>query len=70
VKIEELKKFQKKIKKDHDLSLALFKTGNGDAMYLAGLIADEGRITKKVLQGWVKKATWGSSAETKRNVAT
>jgi phage-related protein len=63
VKIEELKKLQKKIKKDHELALALYKTGNGDAMYLAGLIADEAKMTKKDLQNWVESATWAQISE-------
>lgn len=54
VKVGDLKKIQKKIKKDHDLSKALFKTGNGDAMYLAGLIADKDQITKDDLEEWVQ----------------
>lgn len=58
VNVEDLKKIQKKIKKDHSLSLELFKTGNSDAMYLAGLIADETKMTKKELNAWVKKASW------------
>ena len=41
VKVSDLKKLQKIIKKDYNLSLQLFDTGNYDAMYLAGLIADE-----------------------------
>lgn len=53
VKIEELKKYHKKIKKDYQLALDLFDTGIGDAMYLAGLIADEQKMTKKDLQRWV-----------------
>jgi 3-methyladenine DNA glycosylase AlkD len=57
VKIEELKKYQKKIKKDYALALALYETGNGDAMYLAGLIADETKMTKKDLDRWLKRAT-------------
>ena len=36
VKIEELKKFQKRIKKDYQLALDLYDTGIYDAMYLAG----------------------------------
>lgn len=56
VKVEDLKKIQKKIKKDYELALALFDTGNADAMYLAGLIADETRMTKKDLNRWVEKA--------------
>src|SRR5205085_2801398 len=39
VKISELKKIQKRAKKDHRLALDLYATGNYDAMYLAGLIA-------------------------------
>ncbi|MCG6194110.1 DNA alkylation repair protein [Leptospira sp. FAT2] len=56
VKVGDLKKIQKKVKKDNELSLQLYKTGNVDAMYLAGLIADEKRIQKKDLQSWVKNA--------------
>jgi 3-methyladenine DNA glycosylase AlkD len=58
VKIEELKKFQKRIKKDYQLALDLYATGVSDAMYLAGLIADDQRMTKKDLQRWVKAAYW------------
>src|SRR6185503_9822732 len=47
VPIGELKKFQKRIKKDYQLALDLYDTGNYDAMYLAGLIADDARMTKK-----------------------
>jgi len=58
VKVGDLKKIQKKIKKDHELSKALFNTGNGDAMYLAGLIADKDQITKDDLQHWVKNCNY------------
>jgi 3-methyladenine DNA glycosylase AlkD len=58
VKIEDLKKLQKAIKKDYTLALELFESGISDAMYLAGLIADETRMTKDDLQRWVKKAYW------------
>src|SRR5258706_16311458 len=57
VKIEELKKFQKRIKKDYQLALDLYDTGIYDAMYLAGLIADDLKMTKKDLQHWVNKST-------------
>ena len=59
VAISELKKFQKRIKKDYRLALELYDTGNYDAMYLAGLIADDARMTKKDLQRWVEKAYGG-----------
>jgi 3-methyladenine DNA glycosylase AlkD len=56
VKVEDLKVIQKRIKKDYGLAKELFSTGNADAMYLAGLIADEQKMTKKDLTAWVKEA--------------
>ena len=58
VKIANLKIIQKKVKKDYQLSKDLFETGISDAQYLAGLLADETKMTKKDLAGWVKKANW------------
>jgi len=58
VKIADLKKILKKTKKSHALSLELFNTGNSDAMYLAGLMADEKQISKAQLEDWVEKAYW------------
>src|SRR5438132_13447722 len=58
VKIEDLKKIQKRIKYDYQLALDLYDTGISDAMYLAGLIADDAKMTKKDLQGWVEGAYW------------
>lgn len=58
VKVQDLKKIQKKIKKNHKLSLELYATGNSDAMYLAGLIADEKQMTPDILNNWVKEAYW------------
>jgi 3-methyladenine DNA glycosylase AlkD len=56
VKVEDLKVIQKRIKKDYQLAKDLYATGNADAMYLAGLIADEDKMTKKDLSAWVKQA--------------
>jgi 3-methyladenine DNA glycosylase AlkD len=58
VKVEDLKKIQKKVKKDYVLSLELYDTGNSDAQYLAGLIADETRMTRQDLQHWAETASW------------
>ena len=64
VKIEDMKaKFVKPIKKDYQLALDLFDTGIYDAMYLAGLIADETKMTRKDLQHWVENAKAGGIAE-------
>ncbi len=60
VKIEELKKIQKKVKKDYLLAKELYDTGIYDAMYLAGLIADEAKMTKKDLRHWQQTATSGA----------
>jgi 3-methyladenine DNA glycosylase AlkD len=56
VKIGDMQKIVKRIKKDYQLSLDLYDTGVYDAMYLAGLIADDMKMTKKDLKHWVAKA--------------
>jgi len=63
VKIGDMKPIQKKIKKDYQLSIQLYNSGNADAMYFAGLIADEKKITKEDLQHWVEKANWSMISE-------
>jgi len=63
VKIGDLKTLVKHVKKDHELALNLFNTGNHDAMYLAGLSVKPSLMTKETLQAWVKKAYWYMAAE-------
>ncbi len=63
VKVEYLKQVLKKTKKNHELSLGLYKTGNSDAMYLAGLMADETKITEAQLNEWVANAYWSYLSE-------
>ncbi len=63
VSVEELKKFQKQIKKNYQLALDLFETGIYDAMYLAGLIADEKKMRKQDLQRWLALAHCNSLRE-------
>ncbi|MFT4522810.1 MAG: 3-methyladenine DNA glycosylase AlkD [Bacteroidia bacterium] len=58
VKAQDYKKILKKTKKNHQLSIDLYATGNSDAMYLAGLMADEKQITKEDLMRWANEATW------------
>ena len=60
VPIGELKVFQKRIKKDYQLALDLYATGHYDAMYLAGLIADDARMTREDLSRWVEQAYAGA----------
>ena len=59
VKVEDMKKIQKRVKMDYALALELYDTGIADAMYLAGLIADDAKMTRKDLQKWVENATCG-----------
>jgi 3-methyladenine DNA glycosylase AlkD len=63
VKVADLKVIQKKVKKDYQLSMDLYNTGNYDAMYLAGLIADESKMSKKDINTWVEKANSGGICE-------
>jgi 3-methyladenine DNA glycosylase AlkD len=53
VKIEEMKKIQKKVKKDYKLAMDLYDTGIYDAQYMAGLIADETKMTPRDLKRWL-----------------
>jgi 3-methyladenine DNA glycosylase AlkD len=63
VKIEHLKTIQKKVKKDYPLAKDLYATGNTDAMYLAGLITDDKKMTKEDLQTWVRQAVSSNISE-------
>ncbi len=56
VKISELQKIVKRTGPDYQLALDLYDTGNYDAMYLAGLIADDARMARQDLTRWVAKA--------------
>lgn len=58
VKVGDLKTILKRYKKNHQLALALFKTGNSDAMYLAGLMSEPSLMTPEVLDEWVAAASW------------
>ena len=60
VKIADMKALIKKLKIHHDTALAkeLYRTGNSDAMYLAGLICDGRQLTRRDLDEWANNATW------------
>ena len=58
VKVADLKNILKKTRKNHELSLELYATGNSDAMYLACLMADETKISEAKLEEWVDQAYW------------
>jgi 3-methyladenine DNA glycosylase AlkD len=63
VKVEHLKTIQKKTKTDYELAKGLYATGNADAMYLAGLITDDSKMTKAELQNWVVAAVSNNISE-------
>jgi 3-methyladenine DNA glycosylase AlkD len=56
VSMAELKTIAKTIKGQQALALELYATGIMDAMYLAGMVADGGRMTRPQLQSWAKGA--------------
>ena len=64
VKIGDLKKLVREVKKDQELVLALYQSGNSDAMYLAGLAINPKQMPKEQLQDWVSKTNWYMIAET------
>jgi 3-methyladenine DNA glycosylase AlkD len=63
VKVEDMKKIQKRVKTDYQLALELYDTGIADAMYLAGYLTDDAKMTKKDLQKWIEGATSNWVAE-------
>jgi 3-methyladenine DNA glycosylase AlkD len=48
----DLKTIAKAIKGQQALAMDLYATGNMDAMYLAGIVADGAQMTRKQLQAW------------------
>ena len=63
VSVADLKVIAKRIKGKQELALGLYETGNADAMYLAGLVADGSQMTKRQLDSWAKKASWQMISE-------
>ena len=58
VNVGDLKPIAKRIKGQQELACELYDTGNSDAMYLAGLVADGAQMTKRQLNAWARNATW------------
>ncbi|MCW5939606.1 MAG: DNA alkylation repair protein [Fimbriimonadaceae bacterium] len=63
VKVEDMKKILKRVKGDHQLALDLYETGIADAMYLAGLLVDDSKMTESELDRWLAKAQPGWVAD-------
>ncbi len=58
VKVGDMKPIAKAIKGRQDLALALYATGNSDAQYLAGMVADGAAMSRKELATWARTASW------------
>jgi 3-methyladenine DNA glycosylase AlkD len=56
VSVADLKIIAKAIRRDQQLAHDLYGTGNFDAMYLAGLVADGSQMSQKELDAWAKGA--------------
>lgn len=56
VSVADLKVIAKRIKGEQELAYRLYETGNLDAMYLAGLVADGSQMTRKQLEAWANAA--------------
>ena len=56
VSVADLKVIAKTIKGQQALALELYGTGNLDAMYLAGMVADGSQMTKQELNAWAEGA--------------
>lgn len=54
----DVRKLAAKIKTDHDLALALWKTGNVDAQFLAVLIIEVDRLSADDMERMVKATSW------------
>ncbi|MBI3843891.1 MAG: DNA alkylation repair protein [Planctomycetes bacterium] len=67
VKVGDMKTLMKKLPKEPEerqkLALGLYETGNLDAMYVAGLLADGARMSRKDLDQWAAAARWSMISE-------
>lgn len=63
VKIGDMKTLLKGRKGDQELALALYDTGNSDAQYFAGLLANPKKLSAETLQHWAETALWHMQAE-------
>jgi 3-methyladenine DNA glycosylase AlkD len=53
-----MQSIRKQIKGDQALAMQLYATGNSDAMYLAGLVADGRKMTRAQIERWAKTSVW------------
>ena len=63
VSVADMKGIAKQIKGQQELAYELFETANGDAQYLAGMVADGSQMNKSLLDKWAREATWQMVSE-------
>lgn len=63
VSVADMKAIAKKIKGQQELAYELYETGNSDAQYLAGMVADGSLMTRKLLDTWAQQAAWSMVSE-------
>jgi len=56
VSVADMKVIAKTLKGQQALACELYDTGNADAMYLAGMVADGSKMTAQQLQAWAEAA--------------
>ena len=63
VKVADLKKLARRIRGDHELIMSLYASGQPDAQYLAGIVADPARMSDEDIDAWAHGASWYMVAE-------
>ena len=63
VSVADMKVIAKQLKGQQQIAYELYETGNGDAQYLAGMVADGSLMTKSLLDKWARQASWQMVAE-------
>lgn len=58
VSVANLKQVAKQLRGQQQLACELFETGNVDAQYLAGLVADGRQMNRRQLNDWARRADW------------
>lgn len=63
VKLGDIRKVAKKLRKEHGLALELWATGNADAQFLAALVMDPALLSAKELEALVKSVAFERVAD-------
>ncbi|MGA0040545.1 MAG: DNA alkylation repair protein [Pirellulales bacterium] len=64
VRVGDLKQVAKALRGEQHLAEDLYASGNYDAKYLAGLIADGRKMSQAAIQDWADQAKWHAIAST------